>query len=142
MSAPHLAAERGLTVAEGAQIGSLDYPNLVSCRVSWDGGSRAISGVVFGGKEPRIVEIDDYHLDARPEGVVLLMQSRDMPGVIGEIGTILGSHDVNIAEWRLGRNKVGGQAISLINLDSFPGAHVLDEIRRAPAVATAEALAL
>ncbi|MFQ5557674.1 MAG: phosphoglycerate dehydrogenase [Acidimicrobiales bacterium] len=142
VSAPQLAAERGLVVSEGSQIATLDYPNLMSCRVGWDGGGRTVSGVVFVGKEPRIVAIDDYHLDARPEGVVLVLQSRDVPGVIAEVAAILGAHGVNVAEWRLGRDTPGGRAVSFINLDSMPSPGAIEAIRGAAAVDTAIAVAL
>jgi len=142
VSAPSLAAERGISVTQGHGIGLLDYPNLISCRVSWNGGSRTMSGVVFGGKEPRIVQISDYHLDARPEGLVLLMLNEDTPGVIGDVGTLLGKFGVNIAEWRLGRNVAGGLALSFINLDVRPGSEVLDALRAVPAVTKAEVVEL
>ncbi len=142
INAPSLALERGITVAQGHGIGRLDYPNLISCRVTWEGGSRAMSGVVFGGKEPRIVQISDYHLDARPEGVVLLMLNEDRPGVIREVGTLLGQMGVNIAEWRLGRNVEGGLALSFINLDVPPAPEVLEALRHVDAVTKAEVVEL
>ena len=142
VSAPSLAAERGISTSQGHGIGSLDYPNLITCRVSWIGGARTMSGVVFGGKEPRIVQISDYHLDARPEGLVLLMLNEDTPGVIGDVGSLLGSFGVNIAEWRLGRNVAGGLALSFINLDVRPGSDVLDALRAVPAVTKAEVVEL
>ncbi|MFN2255712.1 MAG: ACT domain-containing protein, partial [Candidatus Promineifilaceae bacterium] len=106
----------------------VDYPNLITCRVEWDGGSRTLSGVLFGGAEPRIVQVDDLQLDARPEGIVLITGNLDIPGVIGRVGTLMAQHNVNIGEWRLGRDKPGGQAISFINLDSEPPQEVLDEL--------------
>ncbi len=137
VNAPALAAEHGIAVAEAHGIGSRDYPNMISCRVAWDGGDRTMSGVVFENREGRIVQVSHYHLDAEPRGVILLMLSKDMPGVIGEVGTLLGNHRVNIAEWRLGRDKEGGQALSFINLDSPPGDHVLEELADVPAVVKA-----
>jgi len=142
VSAPALAHENGITVAQGQGLGSLDYPNLISCRVVWDGGDRTMSGVVFGAKEPRIVQISNYHLDARPEGIVLVMLNRDVAGVIGEVGTLLGSLGVNIAEWRLGRNEMGGLALSFINLDVRPDPEVLETLRGVEAVTKAEVVEL
>ena len=142
VNAPSIAHDRGIAVSQGHGIGMLDYPNLISCRVSWNGGGRTMSGVVFGGKEPRIVQISDYHVDAKPEGTVLLMLNQDLPGVIGEVGTLLGSYEVNIAEWRLGRNEAGGLALSFINLDAMPDTSVLDALRQVPAVTKAEVVEL
>jgi D-3-phosphoglycerate dehydrogenase len=73
--------------------------------------------VLFAGSKPRIVQVDGYQLDANPEGVVLVMLNRDVPGVIGQVGTILAAYDINIAEWRMGRDAPGSQAMSFINLD-------------------------
>ncbi len=84
--------------------------------------------MLFGGSEPRIVQVDAYQLDARPEGIVLITGNLDFPGVIGRVGTLLAQHEVNIAEWRLGRNQPGGEALSFINLDSEPSAEVLAEL--------------
>ncbi len=134
VNAPSLATEHGIAVSQSEGIGALDYPNIISCRVHWEGGDRVIAGVVFGGKEGRIVQVSRYHLDAKPAGIVLLMLNNDTPGVIGQVGTLLGEHNVNIAEWRLGRDEVGGRALSFINLDTWPPAEVLAELRSLPAV--------
>ena len=128
INAPVVAAEHGITITQTKGIQGVDYPNLITCRVEWDGGSRTLSGVLFGGAEPRIVQVDDLQLDARPEGIVLITGNLDIPGVIGRVGTLMAQHNVNIGEWRLGRDKPGGQAISFINLDSEPLQEVLDEL--------------
>jgi len=128
INAPVVAAEHGITITQTKGIQGVDYPNLISCRVEWDGGGRTLSGVLFGGSEPRIVQVDELQLDARPEGIVLITGNLDIPGVIGRVGTLMAKHEVNIGEWRLGRDKPGGQAISFINLDSEPPQEVLDEL--------------
>ncbi len=126
INAPVIAAENGISVTQTKGIKKLDYPNLITCRVSWDGGERTLSGVLFGGSEPRVVQVDELQLDARPVGVVLILRNLDVPGVIGRVGTIMGQYGVNIGEWRLGRDEPGGQAISFINLDSEPPDAVLE----------------
>jgi len=142
VNAPALAADHGIRVSQSQGIGALDYPNMISARVFWKDGNRVIAGVVFGHTEPRIVQVSKYHLDAKPSGIVLLMLNNDVPGVIGEVGTLLGSHRVNIAEWRLGRDEVGGHALSFINLDTWPGEDVLTELRALPAVEKAMVIEL
>ena len=137
VNAPALVAEHGIAVAEAHGIGGRDYPNMISCRVAWQGGERTISGVVFENREGRIVQVIHYRLDADPRGVTLVMLSKDMPGVIGEVGTLLGVHKVNIAEWRLGRDQEGRQALSFINLDSPPDTHMIDELVAMTAVVKA-----
>ncbi len=142
VNAPALASDHGIAVSQSEGIGSLDYPNMISCRVFWDGGDRTVAGVVFGGIEGRIVQVSKYHLDARPHGIVLLMLNNDVPGVIGEVGTLLGVHQVNIAEWRLGRDEVGGHALSFINLDNQPSENLMAELRDLPAVEKAMVVVL
>ena len=142
VNAPALAADHGITVSQGWGMGLRDYPNLISCRVSWEGGQRVISGVIFGGSEPRIVQVSGYQLDAKPEGIVLLMLNDDMPGVIGAVGTLLGHAQVNIGEWRLGRGDEAGRALSFINLDTMPDTGVLADLRRVPGIIKAEVVDL
>jgi D-3-phosphoglycerate dehydrogenase len=124
INAPLLAAQQGLAVSQARGLELADYTNLVSCRVSWEGGQRLAAGTLFGGVEPRVVQLDAVRMDARPAGHALVMRSRDIPGVIGAVGTLLAQHQVNIAEWRLGRDHPGGTALSFINLDCAlpPGA--------------------
>jgi D-3-phosphoglycerate dehydrogenase len=128
INAPVLAEKHGITITQTRGIKGLDYPNLITCRVSWEGGHRTLAGVLFGDGEPRIVQVDRYRLEAKPDGVVLLLLNQDVPGVIGQVGTLLAAHKVNIAEWRMGRNEPGGEALSFINLDSEPPVSVLDEL--------------
>jgi D-3-phosphoglycerate dehydrogenase len=125
VNAPLLAESRGIELGQALRLEVADYPNLISCRARWEGGERIISGVLFGGDQPRVVQVDNYHLDANPSGVVLIMQNRDVPGVIGQIGTILAAYEVNIGEWRMGRYAPGNEALSFINLDSDPPPEVL-----------------
>lgn len=142
INAPILAQEHEITLAQTNDIQLTHYPNTVSCRVVWDGGERTIAGVLFGGSEPRIVQVDEYILDAQPEGVVLVLQNKDVPGVIGQVGTILATHNINIGEWRMGRQAPGGQALSFINLDSEPPIAVLQALEKNPAITNLTFLSL
>ncbi len=134
INAPVLAFENGINLAQTRGPNTADYPHFIACRSYWDGGERYIAGVLFGGSEPRVVQIDAFHLDARPEGVVLFMRNRDIPGVIGQVGTILAAYTVNIAEWRMGRTQPGGEALCFINLDSRPPDQVIDALANIPAI--------
>jgi D-3-phosphoglycerate dehydrogenase len=142
INAPLLAEENGITVAQTKAASSLDFANLITCRVTWDGGERTLAGMLFGGIEPRIVQVDDYKLDARPDGHVLVMQNKDVHGVIGQVGTILAAYEVNIAEWRMGRDKPGGEALSFINLDSEPSKEVIDALNKIPAITQVKLITL
>lgn len=142
INAPVLAHERNIAMTQTVGINSLDYPNLIAARAVCDRGERLLAGVLFGGTEPRIAQMDNYRLEARPEGVVLIMQNRDVPGVIGQVGTLLASYGLNIGEWRLGRNKPGGEALSFINLDAEPAAEALRALTEIDAVTQAKVVRL
>lgn len=129
INAPHLARQRGMVVSQTSGLPAPDYPNLISCRVVWAGGSRTIAATLFADDEPRLVQIDGYRIDVRPEGTILVTRSHDRPGFIGRVGTLLGAHGLNIATWRTGRDKPGGLAISFIGVDSDVPDKVIDILR-------------
>ncbi len=137
INAPTLAAELGIYVTQAKGLPLVDYPNLLSCRLTWDKGERLVSGTLFGNEEARIVQLDGFRLDGLPHGTVLIMSNADVPGVIGRVGTLLGARRINIAEWRLGRDKPGGRALSFINLDSSVPDPALNELRCLPGIAEA-----
>ncbi len=134
VNAPLLAQQHGIAVSQAKGVAGADYSNLVSCRVHWDDGSRIMAGVLFGASEPRLVQVSDYHLDVNPSGLLLIMLNKDVPGVIGMVGTTLGRFGVNIAEWRLGRSEPGTEALSFINLDAEPPEEALEALRSEPAI--------
>jgi D-3-phosphoglycerate dehydrogenase len=134
VNAPVLAEEHGIAISQSKGLSAADYANVISCRVHWDDGNRVIAGVLFGGRQPRIVQVSHHHLDADPTGPLLIMLNKDVPGVIGQVGTILGAYEVNIGEWRMGRNRPGEEALSFINLDSEPPSAALDALKKVPAI--------
>lgn len=149
VNAPVLAEERGIKISRSVSVGGGDYQNMLSCRVRWaskDEGEadqeRVISGAIFGQTHPRIVKISSYAFEADPNGTVLLMLNDDVPGVIGEVGSVLGDFGVNIAEWRLGRDGERQEALSFINLDSDPKDEVLEALRGLSAVTKASIVEL
>ena len=87
-----------------------------------------IAGTTFGRKDIRIVRINQLHLNASLEGHILLIYNRDQPGMIGLIGTILGEHNINIADMTVGRSRIGEAAVTLINVDSLVPRNVLQTI--------------
>lgn len=134
INAPVLAQENGISISQTKGMNLVDYPNLISCRVHWDGGARLLAGVLFGGSQPRVVQVDDYHMEARPEGILLLLQNQDVPGVIGQVGTVLAADKVNVGEWRMGRHRPGGEALSFISLDNEPSASALHKLEQIHAI--------
>ncbi|RKY66737.1 MAG: phosphoglycerate dehydrogenase [Candidatus Latescibacterota bacterium] len=132
VNAPYIARERGVQVEEVRYSEHRDYLNLIAVYYRTDREERVISGTIFGKNDPRIVRIDEYHFDARPEGEMLFCGNEDVPGVIGRIGTLLGSHGINIARMSWGREQPGGKAVTVLNLDHPVSDEILEEIRSQP----------
>lgn len=132
VNAPRLAQDRGMVVNRASFPAAEDYTNALVCRVSWAQEKRTIVGTLLARTQPRIVRMDDFSMDALPFGYALLMTSRDVPGVIGQVATRLGAGGVNIAEYRLGRDQPGGTALSFVNLDSPATDALLAELRALP----------
>ena len=143
ISAPSLAAAQGIQTAQARDLVQLgDYPNLLACRLSWEGGSRTVAGALFANGEARLVQYEGFRIDAHPEGPVLIIENDDRSGVIGRVGTLLGEAGVNIASWRYGRQRIGGRALSFINLDQALPAALLDRLCAAPEIHRARQLRL
>jgi len=127
-----LAKGRGIRVIESKVLEEADYASLITVSVKGDRGTSEVAGTLFSRREPRVVRIDEFRLEAIPEGYLLIFSNLDVPGVIGTIGTLLGKNRVNIAGMQLGRAQPGGRAVSVVNVDNPVPAHVIDEIRRLP----------
>jgi D-3-phosphoglycerate dehydrogenase len=99
-------------------------------------------GGAFFGITPRIVSINARPVEARPHGVILVLENTDRPGMVGRIGTLLGEHGVNIATMSLSRNQAGGTALTVLNLDSAPDEKLLKEIRGSEDIRNAQVIEL
>jgi len=129
VNAPVFAQEHGIVVDERRSSEHEDFASLVTVTYHTDASSRILSGTLFGKSDPRLVRLDDFDFDAVPEGHMLFYENSDIPGVIGKVGTIMGSHQVNIAQMTCGRSKVGGQALTILNVDSAIPDLVLAELK-------------
>jgi D-3-phosphoglycerate dehydrogenase len=129
VNAPRLAEERGIMVSQTRHPAAEDYSNVILCRAQSNKETRLVGGALFLHTQPRIVLLDDFRIDALPHGPALILANRDVPGVIGKVGTLLGAHGINIAEWQMGRSGPGGEAVSYINIDSPVGDEVMRELR-------------
>jgi len=116
VNAPQVAEDRGVGVTESKSRQSEDFRSLVGVTVG-NGETITVEGTLFAGEDPRIVRIDDYRVDAIPYGTMLVARNRDEPGTIGFIGTVLGEHDINIAGMFNARETIGGEALTVYNLD-------------------------
>lgn len=143
VSAPALARERGLRVEETTAGKPSDFRNRVVVRVRFSSGvDHLVAGAVFGHGVGRLVKLDDFFLEAVPEGHILMLYNRDVPGVVGKVGTLLGANGVNIARLELGRERIGGRAVSLFHVDELIPEAVLAELRKLPEVIAAGLLHL
>jgi D-3-phosphoglycerate dehydrogenase len=138
VSAPVLARERGIRVEETTTAKPTDYRNRVALRVRFSSGTEhLVAGAVFGRGIVRLVKLDDFFLEAVPDGHILMLYNRDVPGVVGRVGTLLGKSGVNIAGLELGRERIGGRAVSLFHVDDPVPEAVLAELRTLPEIIAA-----
>ena len=112
-----LASQRGLEVSMTRGAADATYPEQVELRVTSAEGTTRVAGALLGEKHERIVRIDDFHVDVRPYGTLVVLRNRDVPGVIGRVGTLLGKAGVNIAEYHQARLESGGAALAAISVD-------------------------
>ena len=122
------AQERGVQVDERLNSEHEDYASLITVVYHTNLGQRLLAGTLFGKSDPRLVRLDEYSFDAAPEGHMLFYVNDDVPGIIGQIGTVMGTHQVNIAQMSCGRRQMGGQALTILNVDDPITADVVDDI--------------
>jgi D-3-phosphoglycerate dehydrogenase len=142
VNAPYIATERGISIAESRSREVTDYHNTLSVAVRTAAGEHDVSGAVLGNRAMRLTRIDGYRVEAVPEGYFLMLHNRDVPGVVGAVGTLLGESGINIAGLELGRDRVGGTALSLIEVDGAVPAAVLEKLKTVAAITSATLLKL
>ena len=141
VNAPAFAQTLGLKVTESRESALGDFTELIELTAAGESGWVSVAGTFFG-HTARIVKINGRHVEAKPEGVVFLLENRDRPGIVGHVGTMFGKHGVNIAGMSLSRNQVGGQALTVLNLDSVPGPDLVTELLAVDDIETAQVVQL
>ncbi|MBI3410692.1 MAG: phosphoglycerate dehydrogenase [Planctomycetes bacterium] len=136
VNAELLARERGIEIVEEINTKKGDFGTLIRAQVFTEKKAYTAAATLFGNQYLRLVQLGPYHLDAIMDGVMLIFTHRDVPGLIGFIGTIFGKHQVNIAQMTVGRQIAGGEAIAVLNLDSQPPQEALDEVRAHPQISS------
>jgi D-3-phosphoglycerate dehydrogenase len=129
INAPLLAQEHNIFVTQGKGLNSYHYNNLLSCKTEWSGGNLVIAGALFNRLDPHIVRVNQYTTDFHPDGVMLIIGSYDIPGVIGRVGLLLAENNINIASWQTGRAEPGGNTLSVLTLDEPVDDTILDTLR-------------
>ena len=141
VNAPAFAESLGLKITETRLSAPGDYSDMLELSASAEGKDISVGGAFFG-ITPRIVSINARPVEARPHGVILVLENTDRPGMVGRIGTLLGEHGVNIATMSLSRNQAGGTALTVLNLDSAPDEKLLKEIRGSEDIRNAQVIEL
>ncbi len=134
INASTLASERGVEVVEVHSVRRAGFSNTLGIALRTDAGTRSVLGMAGLRDGQWILGIDDIDVEAPLRGTILFMRNEDVPGVIGKVGTALGSHKINIANFALGRSPEHGEAIGLVNVDQPISAPELAELRAIPAI--------
>jgi len=137
VNAEVLLRERGIELVEQRRADMGTFASIMLAEVETERETHKAAGTVFGLDMLRLVQLEDFRLDAYLDGVLMVFTHSDVPGIIGVVGTILGAHRINIAQMAVGRETKGGEAIGVLNLDQAPTSAALDQVRSHPAIKSA-----
>jgi D-3-phosphoglycerate dehydrogenase len=128
-----IAEERGIRVARKAGAALAGFETTVGVRVETPSGRTSVAGALVGNSHGRVIRIDDYHVDVSPEGWMLVLRNRDVPGVIGRVGTVLGEAGINVGSWNQARRGTPGtEALAAITVDQPLTNGVRERLAREP----------
>lgn len=136
------AKERGIRVIETRDGTARDYAGSLQLEAKGTQGDHTVTGVVLGDLEMRITSVDGFPISVSPTRYMLFTVHRDMPGIIGKIGSLLGSFNVNIASMQVGRKLVRGDAVMVLSLDDPLPDGILQEIKKVPGIRDAYTVTL
>jgi D-3-phosphoglycerate dehydrogenase len=143
VNARPIAHDRGIEVVELKSTEIHNFANLITVEVEADDGEKNwVGGTLFTKDKPRIVIVNDKSFDVEPEGNLIVIENRDVPGIIGNVGTLLGKHQINIAQMTWGRTSPGHDAITVINVDQEVPKVVLDELASLPNILSARLIVI
>ncbi len=127
---------------ESTSSASVAFANLIALRLKTSEDDLSVAGTLFGRNHLRLVDVDGVEVDAIPQGNILLVKNDDTPGIVGRVGTLLGTQGVNIARMGLGRKPGSGRAIMLIEIDSEVPPGLLAELPKIAGIREARFLKL
>jgi D-3-phosphoglycerate dehydrogenase / 2-oxoglutarate reductase len=142
VNAELLLRERGIEIVEQSRADMGAFSSIITAEVFTAGGMNRAAGTLLGHNMPRLVQLADHRLEAYLDGVLLIFTHRDVPGIIGRVGTIFGQHKINIAQMAVGRAAPGGAATGVLNLDGEPTPAALAEVLSSPDIQTATVIRL
>ena len=118
VNAEQIAQNRGIAISATTHPTPLDYNNLITFRAASEREEMCVSATLFSEKNQRIVSVNNFRVEFKPEGNLIYVINKDVPGVVGKVGTLLGDREINIAEYNLARKSSGGKAMAIITVDS------------------------
>jgi D-3-phosphoglycerate dehydrogenase len=118
VNAESVAENRGIAISSTTHPTPHDYTNLITFRAGSGTEEVCVSGTLFSEKNQRIVSVNTFRVEFKPEGHIIYIINKDVPGVVGKVGTLLGDREINIAEYNLARSETGGKAMAVITVDS------------------------
>src|SRR5690606_6490219 len=142
VNAELMLRDRGIDLVEESRHDMGAFRSSMSAEVRSGETTHRVSGTLFGNDMPRLVSIDEYRLEAYLDGCLLVFTHKDVPGIIGSVGTLFGQHGVNIAQMAVGRDKPGGHAIGILNIDGEPSPEALEAVRKLDAIDSATVINL
>jgi D-3-phosphoglycerate dehydrogenase / 2-oxoglutarate reductase len=134
VNAIHLAETRGIKVERARIAAQRDYAEYIELRLNSSVQKTVVAGAVLSETHARVVRIDGFYVDVQPRGTLVVLRNRDVPGVIGRVGTLLGDANINIGEYHQARIKEGGDALAAITVDGRLPGDVVEKLRALPEV--------
>jgi D-3-phosphoglycerate dehydrogenase len=134
VNAQVLAKERGIKVTEARISESEEYVNLITVKAISEEGTNKVAGTIFGRKNPRVVNINNFRLELEPVDRFVLIHNHDKPGAIGSIGTLLGDHKINISRMRVGQEEGSDKTIIFLRTDAPIPPEVVEKINALPLI--------
>ncbi len=142
VNAEMLARERGIEITESSNPKKGDFAALLHTEVETEQGTTVAAGTLFGDQYVRLVQLGPFRMEGYLDGVLLVFLHRDVPGLIGFVGTIFGTHKVNIAQMTVGRQAPGAEAIGILNLDGPPPEQAIAAVKGHPQISTVTVVTL
>jgi len=142
VNAEHVADERGMSIEKETSSSNTGFESTVTLRITTQNSNVfKISGTVLGDSAQRIVDIDDYALELEPKGNLILFKNSDEPGVIGDVGQLIAKHQINIADFRLGRDGKG-HALAVVKVDNCTTKALLADLEALDACISVRAVSI
>ena len=142
VNAQVLAKQRGIKITEAKIAESEEYINLITVKAISDEGQNKVAGTIFGRKNPRVVNINNFRLELEPVDRFILIHNHDKPGAIGSIGTLLGDHKINISRMRVGQEEGSDKTMIYLRTGTAIPENVLDKMRKLPLMISVRAFEL